>query len=135
MVVDDEEAITDLLVDMLGQAGFEADGFTNPREAAKALRQQQYALAFVDLQMPEMNGEDFIEMVNALPPENRPLTVILTGRLDAFGKDYSGLNVFSTLPKPFETEQVLDIVDKALAARPRPDGVKEDPEKATGEKT
>jgi len=135
MVVDDEEAITDLLVDMLGQAGYEALGFTNPEEAAKALRREQYALAFIDLQMPEMNGEDFIEMVNTLPLEKRPLTVILTGRLDVFGKDYSNLNVFSTLLKPFETQQVLDIVDKALAARGQPAGRKEDSGKEASEET
>ncbi|MDP2896701.1 MAG: PAS domain S-box protein [bacterium] len=127
MVVDDEEPITDLIVDILGHAGYEADGFTSPQEAAKALRQEQYALAFVDLQMPDMNGEDFIKDVNSLPAPSRPLTVILTGRLDVFGKDYSGLNVFSILPKPFDTQQLLDIARKALTARTPPPETQETP--------
>jgi PAS domain S-box-containing protein len=118
-VIDDEEAITDLLVSILEHAGYEVDGFTNPREAARAVRREQYALAFVDLQMPEMSGEDLMKELNSLPPEQRPVAVILTGRLDAIGKDYSELEAFSMLAKPFAVEEVLAVVREGLAARRR----------------
>ncbi len=117
MVVDDEEPITSLLVDILGHAGYEADGFTDPQEAARALQQGAYSLAFVDLQMPQMRGEDFIKLVSALPVERRPLSVVMTGRLGVSDEDYHDPAVVATLPKPFETKQVIEIVKENLAKR------------------
>jgi DNA-binding response OmpR family regulator len=125
LVVDDEPAITDLLVDILVQAGHAADGFTNPREALKALRQEQYSLALVDLQMPEMPGEALVRAIHRLPPERRPLTVILTGRLDASESRFRRLGTFAWLTKPFSNQEVLAIAERGLAARaslPRKDG-------------
>ncbi len=115
LVVDDERPITDLLVSILAHGGHAADGFTNPKEALRALSHRQYAVAFVDLQMPEMRGEDFIEGINRLPPERRPLKVILTGRLETAQEDYGHLDVFATLRKPFSTQEVLRIAEEALA--------------------
>jgi len=119
MVVDDEEAITDLLVDILDHAGYSADGFTNPREAAEALRHEHYSLAFVDLQMPEMSGEEFMTAVNELPLERRPLKVILTGRLDVADEVFGRLDVFATLPKPFTAQQVLEVVERGFTKKSR----------------
>jgi two-component system cell cycle sensor histidine kinase/response regulator CckA len=118
LVVDDEEAITDLLVQILDHRGYLADGFTDPREALAALSRKRYVLAFVDLQMPEMTGEDFIGQINGLPPETRPLKVILTGRLlERHHEDHKRLDVFATLLKPFSTDRVLEIVKEGFCAR------------------
>jgi signal transduction histidine kinase/ActR/RegA family two-component response regulator len=117
MVVDDDEGVADTVVDILAGAGYSADGFTNPMEALGALRGAEYALAFVDLHMPEMRGQDFIEMVSALPPETRPLMVILSGRPPAPEKDFDRLGVFAMLTKPFTPEQVLDIVEAGLGRK------------------
>ena len=115
LVVDDEKPITDLLVSILAHKGYEADGFTNPKEALKALTHGRYALAFIDLQMPEMTGEDFIGEINRLAPEKRPLKVILTGRLETPEEDYTALDVFATLRKPFSSEDVFGVVEQAVA--------------------
>jgi len=117
LVVDDEEAITDLLVEILDHHGYAADGFTDPREALTALSQRRYFLAFVDLQMPEMPGEDFIGRINRLPPEERPLKVILTGRLGSPREDHRQMDVFATLLKPFSSQQVLEIAKNGLSTR------------------
>ncbi len=117
MVVDDEKEITDLLVQILDRAGYAVDGFTNPREAIKALPRGNYAVAFVDLQMPEMAGEDFIRRLNRLPVEERPFNVILTGRLDNSQEGRDRLNVSATLHKPFSNKELLTIVEETLAAK------------------
>jgi len=126
MVVDDEKAITELLLDILSHAGYAVHGFTNPKEAIKALGREEYSLAFIDLQMPEMAGEDFMERVNHLPPERRPLKVILTGRLESSEEDVTRLNVFASLHKPFSNQQLLDIVEEGFAAREKPSAKTQD---------
>jgi len=122
MVVDDEKELTDLLVDVLANAGYAADGFTNPTEAIKALRHEHYSVALIDLQMPEMNGEDFIRRLDHLPLEKKPSKIILTGRLDSSQEDHGRLNVFATLHKPFSNQRLLDVVKEALAEKVNPPG-------------
>jgi PAS domain S-box-containing protein len=117
MVVDDEEAITDLLVEVLGHAGYEADGFTNPTEALEVLGREPYALAFIDLQMPEMAGEAFMKAIDHLPPGQQPLKVVVTGRLDSSGKSCVPTDVFGALPKPFTTQQVLGVIERGVAVK------------------
>jgi len=124
MVIDDEECITELIVQILVHAGYAADGFTNPMEGLEFLREKQYALAFIDLQMPEMNGRDFMGNINRLPAKKRPLKVILTGRPERLRKDYSHLDVFTILRKPFSNRQVLEIVEEGIAAKQKPDSEK-----------
>ena len=120
IVVDDERDITNLLVQVLNRAGYAADGFTSPKEALKVLRRGHYSLAFIDLQMPDMTGQDFMGRVNGFPPKKRPLKVILTGRLGPVHEDYGRLDVFATLRKPFSNQQVLHIVEEGLAVKADP---------------
>ncbi len=127
LIVDDEEAIANLLADILSHAGHAADSFTDPNEAVEALRRENYAVAFVDLQMPELTGEEFIAAINDLPDEKKPLTVILTGRLDITEEHCASLGAFAALPKPFSGSQVLETVNKALAARKQSSGEKQVP--------
>jgi DNA-binding NtrC family response regulator len=107
------------LVQVLDRQGYAADGFTDPHAALSALSDRHYAMAVVDLQMPGMNGEELIAHVNRLPMEQRPLNVILTGRLATAHEEYAHLDVFATIQKPFSTEDVLAVVEKGLSARAR----------------
>jgi signal transduction histidine kinase len=120
IIVDDEKEITDLIVQILSGSGYAADGFTHPGEALRALRHGRYAVALIDLQMPDMKGMDFMRRVNGLPAKRRPLKVILTGRIDDLAREYAHLGIFATLRKPFSKEQVLDIVEEGLAANALP---------------
>lgn len=96
------------------------DGFTNAREALDVLRRDHYRQAFVDLQMPDMTGHDFMEELNRLPDKKRPLKVILTGRLDHPHEDYARLDVFATLHKASSHREVLQIVEKGVATGEQP---------------
>ncbi len=124
MVVDDEDPITELLVEISGQAGYEADGFTNPTEALEALRHERYSLAFIDLQMPEMAGEAFMEAIDGFPLDERPLKVVVTGRLDHSGRNFVPPNVFAALPKPFTTDQVLHAIQRGVSQIERRSGAR-----------
>jgi len=117
MVVDDDKNITELLVDILNHAGYAAEGFTNPTKALEALLREEYSLAFIDLQMPEMAGENFVKKINDFPPEKRPLKVILTGSPNGTLEDPSALDILATIHKPFSNQRILDIVKEGLAVQ------------------
>jgi CheY-like chemotaxis protein len=61
MVVDDDEDWRELVVQFLGESGFDATGFANGRDALAALRRrgERPAVILLDLEMPVMTGWEF----------------------------------------------------------------------------
>lgn len=109
LVVDDEQAILDLLVDIIEEAGHTPltarDGF----EALACIYQQRPALIISDIMMPRMDGHT---LVRALLDDTAlvQIPVILMSAGTALVGTPS--NVIGFLPKPFD----LDVVD-ALVQR------------------
>lgn len=56
MVVDDEQAIADLVVSLLQQEGIGAMAFTDPLAALAAFKDDPFDMAVVDVMMPAMDG-------------------------------------------------------------------------------
>ena len=78
IAIDDEASPLNLMRIMLeGTEGTElVASFSNAVDALEYLRHVQVDLAFVDVEMPDMNGIDFANAVEALP--NPPLIVFVT---------------------------------------------------------
>ncbi len=79
----------------------------NALEAAEVLRHQHIDLMFLDIQMPEITGIDFIKKL-----ENPPL-VILTTAYQEYAVEGYALNVLDYLLKPISYERFLMSLNKA----------------------
>ena len=123
MVVDDEEAIRDLLCAILSSAGYEAKVYTNGREAWEAFQQQpdDWNLIITDQTMPYMTGEELAVRVMELRPE---IPVILcTGYSERISeKKALALGIKDYLLKPLSLNEFVDTVHKALNAKKRGKG-------------
>lgn len=90
-----------------------ASGF----EALRILPREQFHLAVLDINMPDINGLELIAFMRKTDPhKHTPLIVIST---EASDRDRSralelGANAF--VAKPFTPEQLLDAVSGVLAA-------------------
>ena len=56
LVAEDHEINREIIIELLRQAGIEADIAANGREAVEMVRTQDYDVVFMDIQMPEMDG-------------------------------------------------------------------------------
>jgi DNA-binding NtrC family response regulator len=56
LVVDDEEAMTESLAAWLREDGYSVDTASSGREAIEKARAREYAIYFVDLKMPGLDG-------------------------------------------------------------------------------
>ncbi len=67
LVVDDEQALADLLKKYLERLGYEVDICSSAEEALPrfAADPDRYSLVLTDLTLPGMNGEDMIEQMRA----------------------------------------------------------------------
>jgi len=125
LIVDDEAAFAELLADHLGRAGMQTSRAANGVEALAALKLQVPDLMLVDLQMPQMNG---LELVEVLARQGRlPPTLVMS----AFGSLETALHAVRLgaqdfLSKPFRLSEAELKVRMALErsrpalASPRP---------------
>ena len=79
----------------------------NPLELTKILDQQSVDLLFLDIQMPKMNGLDFLKMV-----QNPPM-VIITTAYPTYALEGFQLNVLDYLLKPITFDRFFKSVTKA----------------------
>jgi two-component system, LytTR family, response regulator len=89
-------------VSVLGECG---DGAT----ALAFLQTQSPDLLFIDVEMPGLSG---LEVLEALTPEQRPLTVLLTA-YEQFALRAFELRALDYLLKPVDDERFADALDRA----------------------
>jgi len=56
LVAEDHAINREIILELLQQAGIEADVATNGREAVERIRSRDYDIVFMDIQMPELDG-------------------------------------------------------------------------------
>ena len=109
IIVDDEQHAIDILVHYVGQTPqLELAGTTtNPLEALQMVSSQKIDLIFLDIQMPELSGIDFIKALNGRSK------VILTTAYSEFALESYELDVVDYLLKPIRFPRFLTAVQKA----------------------
>jgi DNA-binding NtrC family response regulator len=121
LVVDDEQAVADMLVDHLSRLGLAAETAGTGEQAIERMREarkwkQGFDLAIVDKNLPGMNGLETIarmrELVTSLP------TMIMTGYSDeGSAVAAADLGVVGYVLKPFDDVRELAGRVKDAAAR------------------
>ncbi len=93
MIIDDDEGIIDSVSALLRRMGYMIDGFTNPVEGLKHLKETHYDLLILDYFMLPMHGDEVVENIRFFDKELYIL--LLTGYKD--------------LAPPIDTIKMLDI--------------------------
>lgn len=109
IIIDDEELARNLLENFIGRLPhLELLGkFSNPLEALSCLREVSVDLIFLDIQMPEMTGIEFLKTLSKAP------SVIFTTAYDRYALESYELSVVDYLLKPFSFTRFLQAVNKA----------------------
>jgi len=115
LILDDEPAIAELLGEMLSLLGHTAVLANAPAKALQILEDQSFDLILSDFRMPEMNGQQFYEVVSSRFPEMASRFVFLTGdtvseETQRFLKNSGALHI----PKPFQLTTVEGAVNRIL---------------------
>ena len=112
LIVEDEPAIADTLRYALGTEGFETEHYLLGRDALLALQNKSFALALLDIGLPDMNGIDLLrEMrkISSLP------VIFLTARNTELDR-ILGLEIGADdyVAKPFSPREVVARVRTVL---------------------
>jgi DNA-binding LytR/AlgR family response regulator len=116
LIVDDEQHAIDILTHYISQTPFLhlAASTTNPIEALQIVNEQPIELIFLDIQMPELSGLDFIKAIHG------KAKVILTTAYSEFALESYELDVVDYLLKPIRFPRFLQAVQKVAKETPEP---------------
>jgi DNA-binding LytR/AlgR family response regulator len=109
LVVDDEELARSLLkvfIEKLSDLELVA-AVKDPIEASNVLKEHPVDLIFLDIQMPELTGVEFIKVFNPKQP------IIFTTAYSEFALEGYELDIVDYLLKPFSFSRFLQAVEKA----------------------
>jgi len=109
IVVDDEPLARECITNYIKDVDFLELGGTcnNPVELTATMGQQEVDLIFLDIQMPIINGIDFLRMTSKLP------IVIITTAYPSYALEGFQLDVLDYLVKPITFNRFLKAVTKA----------------------
>ena len=116
LLVDDEEKILKALGRALRNAGHAVVETTSPRNAQRLLAERTFDVLVVDNMMPELSGLDLIrEFVASTPEQERPQILMMTAHATVESAiEAMKLGALDYLQKPFEIEELLVVVRRAL---------------------
>jgi len=110
LVVDDDEDIREVMQELLAGEGFEVDVARDGIDAlAKLEVETAPPLILLDMMMPRMDGEAFLEALRAKPALANASVVVISGNAAAREKAGS-LQAAGCLVKPFELDELLGLV-------------------------
>lgn len=113
LIVDDEKAVRDVLAKVLRQAEFDIDFAVTGSQGVAQAKICLPDLVILDLKLPDLEGMEVLKQLKTMEP--RLPVIILTGHeslktaVEAMKK-----GAFHYLAKPFDNEELLVIVKKAL---------------------
>ncbi|MEN9205197.1 MAG: response regulator [Thermostichales cyanobacterium BF4_bins_65] len=116
--IDDSKTVQKQVKGILEVAGFAVLGITEPGQALTALVRQKPALILMDVNMPEIDGYELCRMLRQSKQLKEIPIVMLTGRdglLDRLRAQILGVTDYVT--KPFQPEQLLTAVQKAVPSQ------------------
>jgi len=112
LIVDDEDAILSVLEQFLSQKGYRVHCCANAGDAFRAIEQESFDIALVDLKLPDRSGIDVVKEIRVKQLHTK--CIIMTGFASVDSSiEALRLNAFDYIKKPFELVSIGEVVDAA----------------------
>src|SRR3984957_4316966 len=116
LVVDDEEAIREVISTLLEAQGFQCTTCANGRLGLEGFRKDAYDLVLSDIVMPEMDGLKLLGHLRVLNPD-APVIMVTAMHDISIALEAIRAGAYDYILKPFEKDQLYLSVRRALEHR------------------
>jgi two-component system response regulator FlrC len=119
LIVEDDAALREALVDTLRAAGLMASAAADAQSALAMLAGEEIALVISDVQMPGANGYELLASIRRMRPY---LPVVLMTAYGTVAQAVAAMREGATdyIVKPFDAQALIDMARRQLAARVMP---------------
>ncbi|HVG34913.1 MAG TPA: sigma-54 dependent transcriptional regulator [Pyrinomonadaceae bacterium] len=112
LVVDDDNLLRKLVTDQLLRSGFEAAPAASAQEAFESLKQKDFDVLLMDIQMPGLSGLDALREIRKM--EDAPEVIMLTADTSLpTGLEAMRLGAYDYLTKPSTLDEMEAVIRKA----------------------
>jgi CheY-like chemotaxis protein len=122
LVIDDEPTICELLADTLRDSGYIADTAPNGAAALERMERHVPQAIVLDLMMPRLNASGFVERMR-LNPRFAAIPILIVTASYGAHEAAERLGAHACLTKPFELDELVDVVRQMLNEEPPRAGV------------
>ena len=116
LLVDDDDSIRWVLNENLEDLGLQVVQSSNAEDAIVQLDSNNFDLIISDVRMPGKSGMELLDFCTKNYPELPVIIMTAHSDLDSAVKAYT-TGAFEYLPKPFDLNEVNEIVERALSSR------------------
>ena len=118
LLVDDEPGLREAVKEYLQESGFRVQTASNAREGWDWMQHSTPDLVISDIMMPQVDGYQFLKQMRDDPRFQALPVVFLTAKgmtCDRIQGYHAGVDAY--LPKPFDPDELVAIVENLLARR------------------
>ena len=115
LIADDDRSIRTVLTQALGRSGYQVRSTGNAATLWRWVEDGEGDLVITDVIMPDENGLDLIPRIRRIRPELRVVVMSAQSTLMTAVKA-TQRGAFEYLPKPFDLQELLAVVGRALMA-------------------
>jgi DNA-binding NtrC family response regulator len=113
LLVDDDKQILVVFTRVLKKAGYDVETAENATEAIKKLSHGGYAVALIDIKLPDAEGTSLLLKI---PQASHTAKIIITGYSTVeYGEKAADYGADDFLVKPVIPEELLDAVEKLVS--------------------
>ncbi len=116
LIIEDDQAIAELLTDILAEDGYTVHHAANGRDALTMLEQERPALILCDLMLPLVSGWEVCRWLHANPTYRSIPLVLMSARATVQQADCA---YTAFLRKPFDVVMLLELVHTCIGPAPR----------------
>jgi DNA-binding NtrC family response regulator len=116
LVVDDDDAMREMVVSLLGDQGYQAEGEGGADSALERLRDHEVDAVVSDIRMPGKSGLELVAEIHALRPETPVILMTAFGSIDS-AVEAMRAGAFDYITKPFKRDELLLALERAFENR------------------
>lgn len=128
LLLDDDPEVIELITDILENENYQVISGSNGQDGLTKLQRQQFDLIITDVNMPRLNGIEFLKtlITEGLFKNYAMHIILITGGVDANVQLLCNKLNIPILEKPFDSDKLLELVQQGLT----PEGTKKEKEES-----
>ena len=115
LIIDDDLDMCTLLSRFLGKKGYDVDSAHSASKGIAKVAEGSFDIVLCDFRLGDKDGKDVLVKIKEIDPET--IVIIITGYSDIkTAVDVIKLGAFDYITKPLVPDEVINVIEKALAA-------------------